>query len=396
MNDKITISTLFSKAAKFMRSEFEFIRNSNPHSGEKGEEIENVLINFLNVHMPKRFQATSGFIIDEQNGISKQTDIIIYDSFSSPVYRSSTKSQIVPVNSVASVIEVKTSLNKAALEDAVEKIASCRRLKKRELDESDQSSTGSALRNISTQGIIFGFDSDTSLETLSDNLVSILGNYSSDLWPEMVVVLDKGVIGFSVQFPGAKSFSGGFSIPAGDRFPLAPMYICLGVYKDGEFTFNRFFTRVLAQLNFYPRRSNLPNFDVAMEGASTDVLNIAGYQYNLSRQLAPVREEDYGFQSKVKWQIDLFSKSKASESHRIGIIQHLNWQDGAVIRKFGGFDLFQVLLKLVQKQEFSIINDDKNGCQLSSVLSVSLDDFKKWPLLIDKHTKYKAKLVEIA
>ena len=92
---KPTISKLLTDAAKRLRSEFEYIRNSNPSSGEKGAETEIILREFLNAHMPKRFHAGSGFIIDNENKISRQTDVIIYDSLSSPLLRADEKTQII-------------------------------------------------------------------------------------------------------------------------------------------------------------------------------------------------------------------------------------------------------------------------------------------------------------
>lgn len=84
---KITISGLLSDAAKLLRADFEFIRKSNPHPGDKGKEVENILKEFLNTHLPQRFRSCSGIIIDNENKISRQIDVIIYDALSSPVYR---------------------------------------------------------------------------------------------------------------------------------------------------------------------------------------------------------------------------------------------------------------------------------------------------------------------
>ena len=78
MNDiNIKIEDLFKEAGKHLRNEFESIKASNPHYGERGTETELILIEFLNDHLPKRFNATSGIIVDNQNNISKQTDVII-------------------------------------------------------------------------------------------------------------------------------------------------------------------------------------------------------------------------------------------------------------------------------------------------------------------------------
>lgn len=394
MSKTPTISELFSEAAAFMRAEFEFIRKSNPHPGDKGEEIENVLITFLNEHLPKRFRATSGLVIDDENRLSKQTDVIIYDAFSSPVYRSSSKTQIVPVDSVASVIEVKARLNKKDLQDSFEKIASCKALKKRPFEGIDQKSTGSTLETVATLGIIFGFDSDTSINSLAGSMNELMAKYDSDLWPEIMVILDKGMVGFAIQYPGEEGFPGSIALPHGNNFVIPPMFIHLVVHNDGEYTFNRFFTRLLSHLTFYPRRPSTPSFDTALAGTAKQALTISGYQFNLSRKLVPASEEAYGNKVEVSLQIMLSTKSKKGKSHDVGVMQHLKWQDGSVIRFFGSIRLVDLLKKLNPKEKVSVVMNEERGYQISCVLAVDENDFRKWPDIINRNTKFKAKLVE--
>jgi len=252
--EKPTISSLLSDAAKLLRSEFEFIRSSNPHAAEKGSEVEGILRTFLNQHMPQRYHAGSGFIIDNTNNISRQTDVIIYDALSSPLYRASERAQIVPADTVACVIEVKTCLSKSELQNAFEKITSCKSLKKRPFSDLDQRSTGSQLTTVETLGIIFGFDSDISLETLASHLKELNKSCPSNLWPDMVVVLDKGVLEYWVSWPGESNLAGELANSGSEGFPIPPFYVHLTVLYDGNYSLNRFFNRLLSQLTFYPRR----------------------------------------------------------------------------------------------------------------------------------------------
>ena len=48
-------------------------------------------------------------------------------------------------------------------------------------------------------GAVFAYEATTSLDALAENLREINAAYSSDHWIDLVVVLDKGVIGYSVQ-----------------------------------------------------------------------------------------------------------------------------------------------------------------------------------------------------
>jgi len=92
----MNIQELISQAGKHLRDEFEVIKNTNPHYAERGSETEKILKDFLNDHLPKRFAAGSGFIIDQQNNISRQTDVIIYDALNSSIYRCGPNSLILP------------------------------------------------------------------------------------------------------------------------------------------------------------------------------------------------------------------------------------------------------------------------------------------------------------
>jgi hypothetical protein len=67
VSEKSTIAGLISKAAKKLRDDFEHIRETISHSGEKGGETEDKVREFLNGHMPKRFHATKGFVTSALN-----------------------------------------------------------------------------------------------------------------------------------------------------------------------------------------------------------------------------------------------------------------------------------------------------------------------------------------
>jgi hypothetical protein len=115
-----TIASLFEQAALKLRSDFEYIRASNPHAGEKGQEVEAILRDFLNSHLPKRWRADAGVVIDFEDQLSRQSDVIVYDSISAPLYRAGDRMNILPAHNVAAVIEVKSTLNKRELKDAYE------------------------------------------------------------------------------------------------------------------------------------------------------------------------------------------------------------------------------------------------------------------------------------
>ena len=383
---KTTISKLLSKAAKLLRGEFEYIRESSPLSGDKGEEVEDILRKFLNSHLPQRFHSTSGILIDNENSISRQTDIIIYDALSSPVYRSAKKTQIIPYDTVVAVIEVKSCLNKNELKDAFEKIASCKKLKKRPFSQLDQRATGSRLTTIGTFGIIFGFDSDTKLETLAEHVKGFNKGYESKLWPDMVIILDKGVIDYGVTFPGEGYIAATLAPLCDDKFQVFPIYINLKIHKDEEFSLNRFFCSLLSHLTFYPRRASIPPFDVILEGTPKKAMAVTGYQFNTKRELKPVPPEMYeNPEQPISMRVD------DSTGNQIGIMHFIPWQDGAAIRWYGGVPL-AVLLKTILSKEAKVIVH--SGAQLSSVLNITEEDFRKWPEILSKRSNMTGSIIK--
>lgn len=94
----------------------QFIKKHNPTIGILTEEI---LRSFLKTHLPKSISVEQGFILSKEGNLSKQCDIIIYDSnFYAPFYRIN-DIIVVPSNSVIAVIEVKTTLNKSIFHDVI-------------------------------------------------------------------------------------------------------------------------------------------------------------------------------------------------------------------------------------------------------------------------------------
>lgn len=387
-----TISSLLSTGAKFIRAEFEQIRATNPHAGEMGKEVEQVLIRFLNQRMPKRFLSTSGFVIDNKSALSKQTDVIIYDAFSSAVYRSSETLQIVPIETTAAVIEVKSRLNKAELRDGFEKIKSIRELEARPLSDVDQSATRSELTVTRQFGVIFGFDCDTTLETLAGNFNELLHEYDSSIWPDLVVVLDKGLISFGCSFPGQQDGIPGGFMRSGLEDVGPPMYVHQVVHFDKEFTLNRFWILLLSHLTFFARRNGMPQFDAALKDNAKEVLTIEAFQFNKSLKLIPVPKTGYGPQELQPVAIAIALKKKTSEI--LATIQYIPWQDGAILRAFGKIPIQVILGATLPNKKVMVLQNPVDHAQLTSVLDLTEKEFRTWFRPIRDKTPFRAEIIE--
>ncbi|PJC99815.1 hypothetical protein GQ37_005790 [Janthinobacterium sp. BJB1] len=95
------------------------IRSLVQHGPTVGSYRENLLQTLLRKHLPERYHVATGFIYH----CNRQLDIVIYDRIDyAPVFREGDLVVVHP-ESVRAVIEVKTSLNTAALKDSLQLLA---------------------------------------------------------------------------------------------------------------------------------------------------------------------------------------------------------------------------------------------------------------------------------
>ncbi len=131
----------------------------------------------------------------------------------------------------------------------------------------DQVSTGSHLTTVETLGVIFGFDSKISLQKVGAHIKELNKSHMSNLWPDMVVILDKGIINYWASFPGESRLSAELHNSCLEGYPIPPFYIHLTTVLDGEYALSRFFNRLLSQLTFFARRPSTVPFDIVLEGS---------------------------------------------------------------------------------------------------------------------------------
>lgn len=382
MKTNLSLKDLLISAGKKLRSDFEYIKSTSTHGGKQGGEAEDKLIEFLNIHLPQRFKSTSGFVIDFDGKISSQCDIVIYDALNSPIYKSTDEGMILLSDNVASVIEVKSTLNKEELKDAAEKIASVKSLRKSPLTDVDQPVTFSSFINTKTYGVVFAYNSQTTLETLAENLREINKGYSSFHWIDMIVVLDKGVVGYTVQNPFNQGNHGWFGGPADDEFPPPPYYIHLAKSELGELTLNKFFVDLLAHLTFYRQRVGF-DFNSLLGPETKQIMTIHPYQYNLSRELVDTTEEHTKENFSIPIRYNLF---KEQDKSYIGQIGRKNWQDGAMLTYSGFMPPHQIFPIFVKSNKAVFLKGMENGNHwITSVISLTEKEFEDIASNIDKY-----------
>ncbi|MBN2171543.1 MAG: hypothetical protein JW819_09520 [Candidatus Krumholzibacteriota bacterium] len=380
---KPTISSLLKESAGLMRRQFEGIRETIPHGGTKGVAVERVLRKFLNDQMPKRFKSTQGFIIDSNNSLSPQTDVIVYDAFSGVVYRASEDADIVPADAVAAVVEVKSVLKKDALRDAYKKLSACKQLRKAPGSGMDQQATGSPLSSTATFGAVFAFSSDASLKTLADSVEELNLEYDSLLWPDLIVVLDKGVLEYGVEFFSGSGMKGRMNPPIDRDFTIPPWFVRLAILEAGDFTLNHFFYRLMAHVVFYPYRPALLP-EAAREGVPNESEIRASYQYNLQRQLVPTPTE--WFKENKPRPAALFLVKHRGQ--QVGYLEYYLWQDGAVVSLLGDPSLSKLLGQVLADPQAQVFRPPGDLRQMTSLLRLSIDKFRAWKPVLEKKTPF--------
>ncbi len=269
-------------AARRLTTTFESIREGVRHAGERGRETQDALLAFLNQHLPKRFQAASGFILAPPETMSGHEDVIIYDQQEAYVFAPAETTLVVPNDYVAAVIEVKSTLDKRELEDAAAKISAAKGLAKAPELPTDYADPNSRIQLTGTRGIVFAYSAATSLESLYANLREINATTDSDQWIDEIVVLGVGSISYRVTFPISRATTefGGKTSGAAQLFPV---FVSPAIQSSPDFVLATFMQRLGGHLSHYRRRP-APRGDLLMPLGLTSKL-VGTYWYDTKGKL---------------------------------------------------------------------------------------------------------------
>lgn len=188
------VSSLFLSIESSISAQFETSKIIS-HSGDKGENREQFLIDFLSKHLPKRYGVVKGQVINKHGEISHAIDIIIYDAVNSPLFFSE-KTAILPVEGVYGIIEVKSSLSKSEFLDAASKIDSFKKMAPRDLGVIATDEYVTVHSPSRPFGVVFGYGlSDNSLDSLSNNWREQCNSvYSVNYFVNYIFVLKQGLL----------------------------------------------------------------------------------------------------------------------------------------------------------------------------------------------------------
>jgi hypothetical protein len=167
------------------------------HAGDRGENREVILREFLATHLPKKYAVTKGEVVTKAGEQGHSADVIIYDAPSCPVLFIE-QTAVVPIEGVYGIIEVKSRLSKAEFLDAARKIEAFKKLAPRDLSIIQTREYMTLHRPSRPFGFAMGFDlADNSLESLSENFAEdIKAAKWVNNFVNLLAVLGKGIIRF--------------------------------------------------------------------------------------------------------------------------------------------------------------------------------------------------------
>lgn len=178
-----------------------------------GSAREHPARKYLERILPGTSAVGSGIVIDSYNGLSKQQDIIIYERDFCPVFtiNDSSESTYYPCEGVIAVGEVKSDLGVKELEDAFEKIASAKRLKRHRIQDNVPFRRYGSANTIETHEVefepekkeldqIFGFilcdNFALKNETLLKKISELWKKYQPNERPKVIISLNSGFLYF--------------------------------------------------------------------------------------------------------------------------------------------------------------------------------------------------------
>lgn len=199
MND-VPLSALLATAAENMANSLR--AKLVPHPGERGTAREQIIRDFLATHLPRRFEVSTGFAFDYTGKVSRQLDIVIFDSHVCPRFELPGGKFLFPCEAIAAVGEVRSSLtSRGQFRTALENLASVKSL--------DRSANGKAydsryrevldprqnhLHQVFTFLLILGESMDS--HTIADMLFEAAFDLSVEELPNVILALDRYMISY--------------------------------------------------------------------------------------------------------------------------------------------------------------------------------------------------------
>jgi hypothetical protein len=155
------------------------------HKPTRGTLAEDVLREIIDAFLPGQWASHSGFVVNDEHAPSSQLDIVVYDQLAgTPLYRDANV-VVLPTGARPVVVEVKSVLDKQALFDALDNVAS---VKSMELNPRE------------VVGVVYAFRGFRKPTTLRAHLTARAkalrkkGPFDPEHLPDMICVQEQNVV----------------------------------------------------------------------------------------------------------------------------------------------------------------------------------------------------------
>lgn len=127
------LPTMMHIASKELQLSLQKVRTAIEHNLSSGQSLEEAVRVFLRKHLHAGLGVTQGQVTDVSGRTTKQLDVIVYDVQSTPMLFTSEEKghQLVPIEGVVGVVEVKSSISASSLPDIIANMQSVKSLEKK-------------------------------------------------------------------------------------------------------------------------------------------------------------------------------------------------------------------------------------------------------------------------
>jgi hypothetical protein len=249
MSQRAKLDEVFRAVAGQMQTDFQAARRLVKHKGLKGKAAENNLVaTFLGRYLPTTLTIRQNAeIVSSAGDVSTECDVLICDPSTPPLW-SANNVEIVPVEALYGLIEVKSVLTPQALRTSWAKSAAIKRYPKTAWIPSNRllkpvvELYGKQWEYFPIVGFVFAFTSRSSLKTLRELMWELAQDTEPEHRLDGVWILDKGSIlwwsettaGFTAQ-PGEDVWIQSIENPEGGS-PVPLMTMQLQVIFQSVFT----------------------------------------------------------------------------------------------------------------------------------------------------------------
>lgn len=176
------------------------------HQLLKGEFRERRVIAGLRPFIPRRYEMSSGVVINSAGEHSGQQDVILSDSMVSPPFLAAGELGVHPIEAVSGVVEVKSRATPEEMRSAVRNVASVKRLMSddlRPIAGTSQGTVGAAWARGKPFGGIILLDRSGSDEALLQAFTEEADKLGPSDRPNSVVLINDFVIFWAMPLPGS-------------------------------------------------------------------------------------------------------------------------------------------------------------------------------------------------